>query len=148
MGFLKVKIEPFSTYLNQSWLNLQPPLNYGLEPLLLQTISQTVFPQKAFNYKTPLDTLSLHSKIPPTHSLPPRIFGCVVYVHLPKQNLTMLEPRAVKFVFVGYGVHQKGCRCFDPSQITCTLPWIVISMKTPTTITTLDVRGRNRPRTI
>ena len=46
--------------------------------------------------------------------LPPRVFGCVVYVHLKKGDRNKLQPRAIKCVFVGYGVHQKSCRCFDP----------------------------------
>ena len=46
--------------------------------------------------------------------LPPRVFGCVVYVHLKKGDRNKLQPRAVKCVFVGYGVHQKDYRCFDP----------------------------------
>ena len=38
----------------------------------------------------------------------------MVYVHLPKRDRTKLEPRAAKCVFLGYGVGQKGYRCFDP----------------------------------
>ena len=33
---------------------------------------------------------------------------------LRKEIEKKLQPRAVKCVFVGYGVHQKGYRCFDP----------------------------------
>ena len=71
-------------------------------------------PTKALHFKTPLETLHTHTTIPSSHSLPPRVFDCVVYVHLPKQARNKLEPRAVKCVFIGYGVNQKGYRCFDP----------------------------------
>ena len=68
-------------------------------------------PSKILKFRTPLEVLRTYTTIPSFHSLPPRIFGCVVYVHLPK-----LEPRAVKCIFVGYGTNQKGYRCFDPTQ--------------------------------
>uniref|UniRef100_A0A803M0T0 Retroviral polymerase SH3-like domain-containing protein n=1 Tax=Chenopodium quinoa TaxID=63459 RepID=A0A803M0T0_CHEQI len=73
-------------------------------------------PTKPLNYDTPLDTLGSHVSIPSSHSLPPRVFGCIVYVHLQKRVRTKLEPRAVKCVFIGYGVNQKGYRCYDPIQ--------------------------------
>ena len=62
-------------------------------------------PTSSHEHKTPLDTLSTHTFVPPTHSLPPRIFGCTVYVHLPKRNRNKLKPRAFKCVFVGYKIN-------------------------------------------
>ena len=47
--------------------------------------------------------------------LPPRVFGSVVYVHIPKIHRTKLDPCAVKCVFLGYGNQQKGYRCYDPT---------------------------------
>lgn len=70
-------------------------------------------PTKTYNHKTPLETLEYFTTIPTYHSLPTRVFGRVVYVHLRKSR-NKLEPRAVKCVFVGYGTNQKGYRCFNP----------------------------------
>ena len=39
-----------------------------------------------------------------------------MFVHIPKHERTKLSPCAIKCVFVGYGVHQKGYRCFDPKS--------------------------------
>uniref|UniRef100_A0A803M5B1 Retrovirus-related Pol polyprotein from transposon TNT 1-94 n=1 Tax=Chenopodium quinoa TaxID=63459 RepID=A0A803M5B1_CHEQI len=87
----------------------------GLRPAIATaTYLTNRLPTKALDYQTPMDTLSSHVSIPYSHSLPPRVFGCVVYVHLPKRDRNKLEPRAVKCVFVGYGINQKGYRCFDP----------------------------------
>lgn len=47
--------------------------------------------------------------------LPPRVFGCVIYVHLHKNQCTKLDPCALRFLFLGYAVHQKGYQCYDPS---------------------------------
>ena len=41
-------------------------------------------PTKPLHFKIPLETLQTHTTISSSHSLPPRVFGCVVYVHFPK----------------------------------------------------------------
>uniref|UniRef100_A0A803NB30 Reverse transcriptase Ty1/copia-type domain-containing protein n=1 Tax=Chenopodium quinoa TaxID=63459 RepID=A0A803NB30_CHEQI len=87
-----------------------------LEAIATSTYLTNRLPSKPLDYQTPLDTLSSHVTIPLVHSLPPRVFGCVVYVHLPKRARNKLEPRAIKCVFIGYGVYQKGYRCYDPIQ--------------------------------
>ena len=45
--------------------------------------------------------------------LPPRVFGSVVYVHIPNIDRTKLDPCAIKCVFLGYENQQKGYRCYD-----------------------------------
>jgi hypothetical protein len=47
--------------------------------------------------------------------LPPRIFGCVVFVHLHKNQRSKLDPCAIRCLFLGYAIHQKGYRCYDPA---------------------------------
>ncbi|KAF5478674.1 hypothetical protein F2P56_005215 [Juglans regia] len=47
--------------------------------------------------------------------LPPRIFCCVAFVHLHKNQRTKLDPCAVRCLFLGYGSHKKGFRCYDPT---------------------------------
>ena len=71
-------------------------------------------PTKILNKKTPLDILTKLTKIPEHLNLQPRVFGCTVYVHIPKHERTKLSPCATKCVFLGYGINQKGYRCYDP----------------------------------
>lgn len=73
-------------------------------------------PSKVLNFKTPLQVLSSHVALPPTLMLSPRVFGCVAYVHLHKNQRTKLDPCALRCLFVGYATHQKGYRCYDPSS--------------------------------
>jgi len=47
--------------------------------------------------------------------LPPRVFGCVAYVHLHKNQSSKLDPCALRCLFLGYAVHEKGYRCYEPS---------------------------------
>lgn len=49
-------------------------------------------PTKSLNFETPLNHLKTYTPVPSTHSLPPRVFGCTIYVHLPKRNRHKLEP--------------------------------------------------------
>ncbi|WVY91158.1 hypothetical protein V8G54_036672 [Vigna mungo] len=46
-------------------------------------------------------------------NLPPRVFGCVAFVHIQK-NPNKLLPRALRCVFLGYAIHQKRYRCYHP----------------------------------
>ncbi|KAM0022126.1 putative RNA-directed DNA polymerase [Helianthus debilis subsp. tardiflorus] len=47
--------------------------------------------------------------------LPPKIFGCVAYVHDHRPGTPKLDARAIRCIFVGYSRVQKGYRCYSPS---------------------------------
>ena len=49
---------------------------------------------KVLDFKTPLQVLSTHLSLS-TMLMFPRIFGCVVFVHLHKNQRTKLDPCAV-----------------------------------------------------
>jgi hypothetical protein len=72
-------------------------------------------PSKFLQFQTPLQVLASHVSLPTTLMLPPRVFGCVAYVHLHKNQRSKLDPYALRCLFLGYTVHQKGYRCYDPS---------------------------------
>ena len=71
-------------------------------------------PTKVLTFQTPLKVLFKHVPLPAVLMIPPRIFGCVAFVHLHKNQRTKLDPCAVRCLFLGYGLHKKGDRCFDP----------------------------------
>jgi len=64
-------------------------------------------PSSVLNFRRSLDVLSDHCILPSIVSLPPHIFGCVIYVHLHSYQHTKLEERTLKCVFVGYGSTKK-----------------------------------------
>jgi hypothetical protein len=45
-----------------------------------------------------------------------RIFGCPVYIHVPKEKRTKMESSRKKWVFVGYNENSKAYRIYVPSQ--------------------------------
>jgi len=71
-------------------------------------------PSKTLNHKTSLQILATQIDLPPVQMLPPQVFECSVFVHIPKENRTKFDPCVEKCVFVGYATHQKGYRCYNP----------------------------------
>jgi hypothetical protein len=45
-----------------------------------------------------------------------RIFGCPVYIHVPKEKRTKMEPSGKKGVFVGYSENSKAYRIYIRGQ--------------------------------
>lgn len=45
-----------------------------------------------------------------------RIFGCPVYIHVPKEKRTKLEPSGRKGIFFGYSETSKAYKIFIPGQ--------------------------------
>ena len=50
-----------------------------------------------------------------TFSIPPKVFGCVCFVHNLSPNRDKLDPRAHKCIFLRYSRTQKGYRCYSPT---------------------------------
>ena len=55
-------------------------------------------------------------------TLPPKIFGCVAFVHIHSQNRGKLAPKVRKCIFVRYSPTQNGYKCFDLILKKCLLP--------------------------
>ena len=45
-----------------------------------------------------------------------RIFGCPIYIHIPKEKRSKLEPSGRKWIFVDYTETSKACRVYIPGQ--------------------------------
>ncbi|KAM2733441.1 hypothetical protein EV2_036866 [Malus domestica] len=93
------------------------PLHYWGEALTSATYLINRLPSRTLDFHTPFQALTSQTSSPPTPNLPPRVIGCVAFVHLhPPQRKTKLEPRALRCVFLGYATTQKGYRCYHPSS--------------------------------
>jgi hypothetical protein len=71
-------------------------------------------PSKVLQFQTPLQSLSKTHSLPTLLQIPPKVFGCVCYVHIHKQYRSKLDPRAQKCIFLGYSTTQKGYKCYHP----------------------------------
>ncbi|KAI5328264.1 hypothetical protein L3X38_027661 [Prunus dulcis] len=74
------------------------PRSFWGEAILSATYLINRIPSSILNFQTPLQTLYHHIQIPPTKNLEPRIFGCVVFVHLHDHQRSKLDPRAEKCI--------------------------------------------------
>jgi len=43
-----------------------------------------------------------------------RVFRCITYSHIPKENWEKLEGKGEKCIFVGYNDESKGCCFYNP----------------------------------
>ncbi|XP_071729311.1 uncharacterized protein [Rutidosis leptorrhynchoides] len=92
------------------------PRSFWPEALATATYLINRLPTKILDFQTPLQALCKFHELPSNHTIKPRIFGCSVFIHIPKQERTKLDPCAEKCVVVGYGVNQKGYRCYSPKK--------------------------------
>ena len=99
-------------------------------------------PFRVLNFKSPMEVLSsFYPNMKTTNHLIPKIFGYVSFMQIHSPNRGKLDPRAVKYIFVGYSSTQKGYKC-------CYLPSIfflsqrkLLSMKVSLIFLLLIFRG-------
>ena len=90
----------------------------GLHMHLWEEASSTVVyvqnrrPHKILGNKTPEEVFT-GKKLEVSYL---RIFGCTVYIHVPKEKRTKLEPSRRKGIFLGYGETSKGYRIYNHGQ--------------------------------
>ena len=117
--------------------------SFWLEALAIATYLTNLLSSKPLNYKTLLSTLGSFVSLPSLIPFLLVFFGYIAYVYLLKQIKTKLEPRAIKCVFLGYGVNQKGYLCFYPLYNRMYTTMVVISLNSPIIIPSLVLRGRH-----
>ncbi|KAJ7982284.1 Retrovirus-related Pol polyprotein from transposon TNT 1-94 [Quillaja saponaria] len=66
-------------------------------------------PLRALDFKTLVDLLGNCSFI-----VPPKVFGCVSFVHEHRKDISKLYSRALKYIFIRYSATQKGYKCHHP----------------------------------
>jgi hypothetical protein len=69
---------------------------------------QNRIPHKILGNKTPKEVFT--GKKPEISHL--RIFGCLVFIHVPKEKRTKLEPSRKKGTFVGYNENSKAYKIY------------------------------------
>ena len=77
--------------------------------VLTTTYMINKLPSQILDFKTPLETLAkFYPHVRTSTGLIPRLFDCTSFVHVHSQNREKLDPRAIKYVFIGYSFTQKG----------------------------------------
>ncbi|CAL9003170.1 unnamed protein product, partial [Prunus brigantina] len=71
-------------------------------------------PSRVLDFKTPHEVFGDHVSPVSVSKLPPKVFGCVAYVHVYSHQRSKLDPCALRCVFIGYSSTQKGYKCYHP----------------------------------
>jgi hypothetical protein len=69
-------------------------------------------PSRVLGMKTPYEMLFGKNNF----VVPPNVFGCTCFVRDHRPSVGKLDPRAIKCIFVGYSLGQKGYKCWRPSK--------------------------------
>jgi hypothetical protein len=88
------------------------PLSLWVEAASTTMYIQNRCPHKVLEAKTPEEVFT--GCKPSVDHL--RIFGSPVYIHIPKEKRTKLEPSGKKGIFVGYSETSKAYRIYIPGQ--------------------------------
>jgi hypothetical protein len=84
------------------------PCFYGEKQAMEAIYVQNRSPHRILKNMTPEEAFS--RKKPSVENL--RIFGCPVYIHVPKDKRKKLEPSGKKGIFVGYSESSKSYRIY------------------------------------
>ena len=69
-------------------------------------------PSSVLNWATPYDQLFPNNSLFP---IDPKVFGCTCFVRDVHPQVSKLDPKSLKCIFVGYSCVQKGYRCYYPT---------------------------------
>ncbi|KAL6313769.1 hypothetical protein AAG906_010188 [Vitis piasezkii] len=81
-------------------------------------------PSSSINFQTPLQALTNAVVALTVPNLPPRVFGCVAFVHLHKHQRTKLTSHALQCVFIGYALHKRDIDVTILQLDKCILQWM------------------------
>lgn len=84
------------------------PKAYWGDAILTGAYLINCMPLRTLNFRCPIELIQGNT----SYIIPPKIFGCVCFVH--KHTRGKLNPRALKCVFVGYSSIKKGYKCYHP----------------------------------
>jgi hypothetical protein len=86
------------------------PMHLWAEAARTTVYVQNILSHSALGFKTPKEMFS--GKKPKVSHL--KIFGCLVFVHIPREKRTKLDPSGKKAIFVGYCEVSKAFRIYIP----------------------------------
>ena len=93
-------------------LQMHIPKHFWSDVILTVAYLLNRVPSRLLKGKSPFETMFPDKK---AFSIPPKVFGCVRFVHNHGPNRDKLDPRAYKCVFLGYCRTKKGYHCYSPT---------------------------------
>uniref|UniRef100_A0A2N9G9D7 Integrase catalytic domain-containing protein n=1 Tax=Fagus sylvatica TaxID=28930 RepID=A0A2N9G9D7_FAGSY len=109
-GRAECKLRHILNVVRTLFISASVPERFWGEAALIAVYTINRIPLPTTYKKSPFELL--YDKLPNYSSL--RVFGCVCFVFFPSHERNKLEPRSRLCCFLGYGISQKGFRCYDP----------------------------------
>jgi hypothetical protein len=88
-----------------------PKFMWG-EAIMMATFLINRTPSRVAGMKSPCELIFIENKFP----VPPKVFGCTCFVRDHRPSVNKLDPRAIKCIFTGYSLGQRGYKCWSPSE--------------------------------
>ena len=120
------------------------PTNYWGEAITTTAYLINHIPSSSLQFQTPFDVLHHTVSATTILNLSPKVFGCVAFMHLHKGLRTKLEPQALRCVFVGYALHQKGYQCYHPHSRKLYVTFDVVFHENDMYYSESSLQGENR----
>jgi transposase InsO family protein len=111
-GVAERKIRHLSEVMRALLFQMQVPKSYWSDAVLTACYLINRMPSTVLGGQVPHAILFPGRSL---HPLPPRVFGCTCYVHVLDPNMSKLDPRSFRCIFLGYSHTQKGYRCYSPT---------------------------------
>ena len=112
MGLQKGRIEPSWNSARAMLHDQDIPMHLWVEAARTAVYVQNRTPHRVLKNKTPKEFFSY--KKPEISHL--RIFSYPIYIHIPKEKRTKLDPSGKKDIFVGYSESSKAYRIYFPDS--------------------------------
>ena len=88
------------------------PYSFWAEAVATAVILRNRSPTVSVENETPYE--SFNGRKPDVSHL--KVFGCDAYMHIPKEDRKKWDPKSKKCIFIGYSLHSKGYRLYDPKR--------------------------------
>ena len=90
------------------------PKHFWEEAILTTTYLINRMPSHVQNFQKPCQSLLSYPNTWFFSTIPLKVFGCSVFVHIHQQHRSKLDPKALKWILLGYTPNQKGYKCYSP----------------------------------
>ena len=88
------------------------PYTFWAEAMATAVILRNRSPTVSVENVTPHE--SFNGRKPDVSHL--KVYSCDAYMHIPKEDRKKWDPKSKKYTFIGYSLHSKGYRMYDPKR--------------------------------
>ena len=121
------------------------PKNFWGEVVLIATYLINRMPSRVLSFQTLCKVfLKSYLRTQLISSIPPKVFDCSAFVHIPQQHWSKLDSKGTKCIFLGYSPNHKGYKCYFPITKRFYTSIDVTYYENQSYYSKIDIEGENR----